>query len=501
MNKFLLLAVLLVFPSAHALEVDEEERTTFSDNFLTLGTAESPYGGEDFMKFNRGEINSQIKTFIPPLLRPAFTQHAFVLPPSTSSISVSQRYADINGDDFFKDGEVNKAGFHEFTVDRQLTDLDIFHGFDLNRKYLHGFTFRLNIPYLSSQTNGHVHPNGQQFISLENAGSTQSLGDIGLFLKKKVFDQGNSPFGLAVAAAVFLPTGKNDETFGSNGRITAKRPAVPNTTVAQGFDALMEANTATTDASGNAITPVWGDQRCFFSNFNEGNQTLCNNNSPFAVPAAGPQSFSHGGANEDNAHVGDFPFNNGVFGRFSGDGRLPTTLQPGTGRVGFMVAAFLTRQFNPGGLLGRAAFHAGFNHKFINEADGIDPGDITTVFASFVKPVYKDYLAIDLTFVGFNEEEDSYAGAIPEPGIHTCTASDVTRAVSGCNAEGDQIFQFEVHDRPAFSSGFSGFFAPSLIFSPDPQMRATLSALVRVIDPDLGPAPNTVVRAAVEYTF
>ena len=140
------------------------------------------------------------------------------------------------------------------------------------------------------------------------------------------------------------------------------------------------------------------------------------------------------------------------------------------------------------------------NHRFISESDGIDPGDITTIFASLVKPIYKDYLALDLTFVGFNEQEDSYPGKIPEPGLHACTAEDVG-VIGGCTVVGDQVFQFEVHDRPSFSKGFSGFLAPSIIFSPDPQMRATLSALVRVIDPDLGPAPNTIVRGAVEYTF
>ncbi|HFE38977.1 MAG TPA: hypothetical protein ENK06_11260 [Gammaproteobacteria bacterium] len=491
-----------MFHNLQAVEVNESERKTFSDDLLTLGTEESKYGGEDFMKFDRGEIRSQIKALIPPLLRPAFTQHAFVLPPSTTSISISQRFVDVNGDDFFKGGEPNTAVFNNFTVARQLTDLDIFRGFDFNTKYLHGFTFRLNVPYLSTQTNGSVNPGGQQFINLENAGSSQSLGDIGLFLKKKILDQGNSPFGLAIAAAVFLPTGKNDETYGSNGRISATRPQVPPPiasgnpdgalALAQGFDAyqakLVEQGT-------------WGDARCFFSNFNTANHdTLCNGNPSFGVPASAAQSFSPGGANEDNLLTGDFPFNEGVFGRFSSDGRLPSNLQPGTGKTSFMVAAFITRQFHPGSLIGRAAFHAGFNHHFISASDGIDPGDITTVFASFVKPVYKDYLAVDLTFVGVNEQADSYAGKIPEPGVHTCSAADVG-VVGGCSAEGDKAFQFEVQDRPAFLKGFMGFAAPSLIFSPDPQMRATLSALIRVVDPDLGPAPNSIIRAAVEYTF
>ncbi len=501
MKKIIFFSLLFLFTSSQAVEVDEENRKTFDDNFLTLGTSDSQYGGDEFMKFDRGEIGHQIKALIPPLLRPAFTQHAYVLPPSITSVSVSQRFADVNGDDFFKDGKADKAVFNDFTVNRQLTDLDIFRGFDLNTKYLHGFTFRLNIPYFSTQTNGAVHPGGQQFINLENAGSSQSLGDIGLFLKKKVLDQGNSPFGFAIAAGVFLPTGKNDETYGSNGRISATRPQVPGTltasnpeaavAMAQGFDAFQ---------AKMVEQGVWGDGRCFFSNFNAGNRALCNNNASFGAPSAGPLSFAPGGANENNLLTGDFPFNNGKFGRFSSDGRLPSNLQPGTGETSFMVAAFLTRQFNPGSLIGRAALHGGFNHRFISESDGIDPGDITTIFASFVKPVYKDYLAVDLTFVGFHEQEDSYEGKIPEPGLHSCTAGDVG-VIGGCAAAGDEVFQFELHERAPFLQGFSGYFAPSLIFSPDPQMRATLSTLIRVIDPDLGPAPNTIVRAAVEYTF
>jgi len=470
---------------------DNKDRKTFSDSLMDLGTSDSRYGGDDFMKYDRKQIRNQIKTFIPPLLRPAFTQHAFVLPPATTTIAVSQRFASIKGKDFFKDGQPNERVFASFEVNRQLTDLDIFQGFDLNTKYLHGFTFRLNIPYLATQTNGHIHPNGQQFIALENAGSTQSVGDIGLFLKKKILDQGNSPFGLSIAGAVFLPTGKNNETFGSNGRITAARPPVPNTTVGQGFDKLMEEN---------VNNGTWGAPQCFFSNFNAANRALCNNNASFGVDAAGPLSFVDGVESNPDAQVGDFPFNNGVFARFSGDGRLPANLQPGTGELTFMVAAFVTRQFNPGNLIGRAALHAGFNHKFIKESDGISPGDITTVFTSFVKPIYKDFLSLDLTFVGFLEEKDSYAGKIPEPGIHTCVAADIG-VIGGCTAVGDQAFQFELQDRPSFLKGFSGFIAPSLIFSPDPQIRATISGLYRVIDPDLGPAPETILRAAVEYTY
>ncbi len=354
-----------------------EEKSKAVDRFMTLGTPKGQTGGEDFEKFERQEIKTQIKTFIPPLLRPAFTQHAFVLPPNVYSVSISHRFTEIQGDnDFFKNGGINKATFGDFSIDRHLTDFDLFYGFDLNHKYLHGFTLRLNIPYFDTQTNGAVHPNGQPFIGIENAGSSQSIGDVGVFLKKKLMDQGNSPFGLAIVGAVFLPTGSHDDSFGSNGRVTTRRPQPPNLVAAQGFDAIQKENVA---------NGVWGDGRCFFHNFNAANRALCDGpadgaGGAFGAPAEGPLSFAPGGANADNPFVGDFPFNNGVFGRFAGDGRLPSTLQPGTGTTSFMLGAFLTRQFAPASLLGRGAAHFGVNHRFVSKHDGVDFGDTTTFF-------------------------------------------------------------------------------------------------------------------------
>jgi hypothetical protein len=256
----------------------------------------------------------------------------------------------------------------------------------------------------------------------------------------------------------------------------------------------------------NVANGVWGDGRCFFRNFNLGHRDLCDGpadgaGGAFGAPAAGPQSFAPGGANFDNAFVGDFPFNNGIFGRFAADGRLPSTLQPGTGTTSFLLGAFLTRQFEPGSFLGRGAAHFGITHRFVSKYDGVDAGDTTTYFASFVKPLYGDTLALDLTFVGFDHEDDHYDGKIPEPGIHTCDGADVANSVGGCANVGDEAFVFDVVDRPSFSGGFTGMLAPSLIFSPDPQLRMTLSGLFRVIDPDLGPAPPWVLRLGLEYTF
>ncbi|MFQ5784529.1 MAG: hypothetical protein ACE5H8_06865 [Alphaproteobacteria bacterium] len=493
----LALASMFGVHGAAAEEPPKDQSDTAVDRYMELGTPEGELGGEEQKAFERRDIKTQIKTFIPPLLRPAFTQHAFVLPPGLFSASISDRFVSLDGDDFFKNGDPNRAVFNDFEVDRNLTDFDVFYGFDLDRKYLHGFTLRINVPYKNSQTDGFIHPNGQQFISIENAGSTQSIGDIGIFLKKKVWDQGTRPFGLAVVGGVFLPTGSNNEKFGSNGRVTTKRPQPPDATAAQGFDAVQAANVA---------NGTWGDGKCFFRNFNQANRALCDGaaagiGGAFGVPAAGPLSFAPGGANFNNAFVGDFPFNNGIFGRFSPDGRLPSVLQPGTGDFSYLVAGFLTRQFSAGDLVGRSAVHLGVAHRFVFEEDGIDFGDTTTFFASFVKPVYKDFLALDLTFVGSHHEDDSYSGKIPEPEIHTCDATDVATGVGGCAAVGDDAFVFELVDRPSFSGGFTGFVAPSLIFSPDPQIRMTLTGLVRVIEPDLGPAPPWVVRAGLEVIF
>ncbi|MFV2056531.1 MAG: hypothetical protein ACC707_08680, partial [Thiohalomonadales bacterium] len=274
-KKNILATGMLCFISLFAAEInategDAEEggRKTFSDNFLTLGTDKGEYGGENFIRFDRDQIKNQIKTFIPPLLRPAVTQHAYVLPPKTLNISTTQRFMSIKGDDFFKDGKENLAVFKDFEVNRQLTDLDIFYGFDLDQKYLHSFTLRVNVPYRSSQTDGSVNPNGQQFINIEAAGSTQGIGDVGLFLKKKLTEQGRNSFGIAVVGAVFLPTGNNNDTYGSKGRITATRPQPPNTTAAQGFDAVMKART---NSPGENTPGKWDDGRCFFSNFNKAN--------------------------------------------------------------------------------------------------------------------------------------------------------------------------------------------------------------------------------------
>ena len=384
---------------------EEKKRDPAADRFLELGTPKGVLGGAEQKAFELSQIKTQIKSFIPPLLRPAITQHAFVLPPGMYAASVTHRYTSLDGDDFFRDGEPDLAHFKDFGLERNLTDFDFFYGFDLQRKYLHGFTFRVNVPLLSSRTHGFVHPGGLQAVRAENISSTQEVGDIGLFLKKKLVDQGVFPFGVAAVAGISLPTGDNKEKFGSDGRI-------------------------------NIITPM--------------------------VP---------GGMNA-------------VFKRFADDGRLPCTLQPGTGAPTYLLGTFVTRQFSAGDLPGRSAAHIGAAHRFVSESDGVDCGDTTTAFASFVKPVYKDYLALDLSFIGIHKQDDEYKGLFPKPGTGPGSPNPLV-----------------LIPRPPFSGGFTGMIAPSLIFSPDPQIRFTISGLVRAIQPDLGPAPPWVIRANLEVIF
>lgn len=373
----------------------QEEMGKAAEQFMTLGLPGGPLGGERKKEFELNEIKSQILTFIPPLLRPVLTQHAFILPPKTYSVGLSQKYVNLDGDDYFKGGSVDPVFKHR-NVERNFTDLDLFYGFDLNRKYLHAFTVKVNVPYINTDIGGHLHPvGGAPLPSVASVGSSTDLGDIGVFLKKKVLDQGNrSPVGLAVVGGVFFPTGDNDEKFNSP--------------------------TITTTPGGPML---------------------------------------------------------GTFGRFSDDGRLPSPAQPGTGAFSYLAGAFLTRQFSHGAFPGRSALHIGAAHKFISGDDGIDPGDETTYFASFVKPIYKDFLAVDLSVIGKHLEDDSYTGTFFSP------------AAGG------------IIPRPSFSGGDFHFVGTSLIFSPDPQIRFTASGLYRISDPDLGPAPPWVARFGLDVIF
>lgn len=55
-----------------------------TDEFVLLGT-ELGLGGSDWPEFERNHTKDLIRSFTPPLLRPAFVGHAFVLPPKSGS--------------------------------------------------------------------------------------------------------------------------------------------------------------------------------------------------------------------------------------------------------------------------------------------------------------------------------------------------------------------------------------------------------------------------------
>ena len=370
---------------ADAPDLDPESA---ENEYLKLGTEDS-YVGEQ-----RHTLQDQIQSFIPPLYEPAFTQSAFVLPPGALRVASTYRnVGTISANDVAGQRELG-ARILDFDLKRQFYDFDLFLGLD------HNFTVRLNIPVLVSQVDAALNPAFFDPVTVFPEGSSTALGDISLFLKKKFFDQGNFPFGLAGVGAIRLPTGPNDEKFSR--RVTVTTPA------------------------GDGL--IGGD---------------------------------------------------GVFRRFSDDGRLPASLQPGLGKVGGSFGLFATRQFDEHGLVGRGALHTGALYEIRPEDDGMDPGNLLTYFATGVKPLLGDYLSFDLTYLLIYQQEDDYKGLTTVP-----------------TAMGPMMVP-----RPPFSGGTTQFIGTSLIFTPNPLFRLTATGLYRVAEPRLGPSPPWVFRAGFTYTF
>ncbi len=397
---------------------------------------------EPLINVERKLIKDQIRTFIPPLLRGFSPMHAFTLPPNTFEAALTARVTAIGGDDFFSGGEENIAAFGDFDVERLFLDLSLFYGFDLGKKYLHNFTAFLNVPFLASRTDGALHPNGVGLIDVMNRGSTQELGDISLFIKKKVVDQANFPVGIAVMGGVFFPTGANDERFSADGLVATRAPTLP---------------------SGGPM-PVGVPL-------------------PMSVLAGLPRT------------VGQFPFNDGVFNRFSDDGRLPSVLQPGDGAMSYQVGVFLTRQFLPGDLplLRRGALHFGTTQRFRQKAEGVDRGDLNTHQLTFVLPLKKDYVSLEVGYFGTYQSADHYDGTFITPFFTDAAGTNVS--------SGATHVTFKEVSRPSFTRGEWGNLVTSLIVSPDPQVRFVATLLTRVVEPDLGPAPPNVLRLSLSALF
>lgn len=457
MRRVLLAGVLLALPAMRGEAQSPGAEGSYRD-FLKLGT-ERGYGGADWARYERSQIKHQIKQAIPPNLQPAFAGDAYTLPPGAFRIGLSGRFARIGGDDFYDDNEVEPIDLTDRTVKRQFGDLDLLYGFDLNRRFLHSFTLRVNIPVLGGHVGGQAYPEGfKPGMTVLGDGAAQDLGDIGVFLKKKLQDQANFPVGVAMMGGVTLPTGSNARRFANEGKgVQVRMP----------------------------------DMSCMFPGRDFTTNPLTS--ADFAPMLGMPMPAMPCGAN-----VGQFPFPlspDNVFDRFSADGRLPALMQPGLGSVSYVAGLFFTRQFLQGdwgpldSVLGRSAAHLGATHQFVSKTDGIDPGDTTTFFLSFVKPLFRDYLALDTTFLGKRQETDHYDGQI----IHPFPAPGV------CG--GGPCVVFRRIDRPPFQGGLSGYLAPSLVFSPDPQVRLTATGMFRVKTPELGPAPAFISRLAMEVTF
>lgn len=169
----------------------------------------------------------------------------------------------------------------------------------------------------------------------------------------------------------------------------------------------------------------------------------------------------------------------GTFRRFTNDGRLPSGLQPGLGTWGGSLGLFVTRVLEGGSFYGRGAFHAGALYEFRPQHGGVDPGDDRTLFVSAVKPLHGDSLALDLSYIVKDQQNDAYAGLMMVP-----------------TAMGPQIMP-----RPTFSGGTSQFIGTSLIYTPNPLFQITVSGLLRTAKPAIGPSPEYVLRLAFQYTF
>lgn len=384
------LACFVVMASAHAQDAQKANEDTGEDEFLQLGTKEG-IGGRDWQDFERMRLKDQILTFIPPLYQPAFLGHAYVLPPRTFRVTTSMSFLNVDSDDFFKNGSEDFV--HEnHKVRNRTVALDLFYGLD------HNMTLRLHVPYVTTSSEGSVHPNGVPFLDAFVEGDARDFGDISLFLKKKWLDQGNYPVGFATVAGILFPTGANDKKFD--------------------FPVMVMNNMA---------------------------------NPPMLVPAGGT----------------------GVFGRFSDDGRLPASLQPGTGGFGVHFGAFATRQF----ARFPSALHAGFLGTLLEGDDGVKPGNRLKFFTTYVKPVYKDYLSLEFGINGMWKEDDEYSGLFMPPGAMAPVP------------------------RPSFQGGTVVFASPSIIFNPTPQIRFHISGSFRLNEPDLGPWPSQIIQAGASMTF
>ncbi|MFQ5722863.1 MAG: hypothetical protein ACE5G6_00110 [Terriglobia bacterium] len=242
----------------------------------------------------------------------------------------------------------------------------------------------------------------------------------------------------------------------------------------QTLDLFVEGNTQAVGDASVIFKKKWWDQANFYFNF----ATVTG----LKLPTGSDD------ATFDDPMVVQMPdgslapaFGGGPFPRFTDDGALPQVLQPGTGGMGYILGFMGTRQF----LRPRGALHGGVVFRFLTGNKHADPGDEVRFFASYVKPVFRENVSLDLTFNGMRKGRDRYDGTFTHPVP---------------NPDGT-LKGIATTPRPPFQGGTVAFFSPSLIWSVDPQIRVTATASFRLNQPDLGPWPGTIFQLGVTYTF
>ncbi len=370
---------------------------------------------EKFTILERDLIKVQVKNFIPPLLVPAVGGHAFVLPPGLFQVATSFKFVNVGGDDFTKDGEIDLIHVDN-TVQRRFLTTSIRYGFDLDKKFFHSFTAVLNITYENSTSRGPVQlPAIDPPPMIEEAKGAKS-----------VFNGGTSE-------------GLQDVNLMLKKKIWDQGNKPIGWAVAAGV--YFPTGSTNKRAGDNGVISV----------------------------------------TDKGAGTGGRP----IFKRFTDNGTLPAGRQLGTGEMSYKVATFFTRQFLPGDLpdflagtpFDRAAVHWGGAYRFNAEHDGVNRGDLATIFGSIVVPVYKDYFSVQLSSISNWQAQDTYEGKFLFPNRYS-----------------------EV-DRPSFRGGWLSLVGPSIIFSPDPLVRFTATLLGRVVQPRQGPSPSYVANLGMAVTF
>lgn len=177
-----------------------------------------------------------------------------------------------------------------------------------------------------------------------------------------------------------------------------------------------------------------------------------------------------------------------IFGRTPDDLRFPDSGQPGHGSWGARFGFGVTRQFE------RSALHAGAVFDLLAKNDGITPGDELRYGASYtLPPLPSDHLAVDLAVFGLWKGAEKFPGLIMHPERDPATGGPFMDA-SG------NLLMF-VTPRPDFEHGNQVFFSPTLVYTPRPATRFTLSPSYRLIQPRRGGSPRWMFSAGITQIF